>query len=127
MSNISGLDSALPKDPCVRIVGLKNAVHDTPVKTCAYTVERNSQALSQCTRCPVTSHQELGSNHFSLSSPLVADCRPNRMAWKPVVVDTVVLKQAAPLNETAVSSEISDVDAFDLALRDNVETSVSRV
>ena len=118
----------LPKNPGVRIVRLKDTVHDAPVDVGADTVKGNAQGSANRTGGAITPHQELGPDRLLAACAAVAHRHAHWMgASARRLVHLEVQDSRAALHERLVPGQISDEDAFNLALGDDVQAAVPRV
>ena len=62
------------------IVGLKNAVHDTPVDLRTHSVERNIKFFPNHTSGSITRNKKLGPDSLFFPRALISESRLNRMA-----------------------------------------------
>lgn len=106
----------------MRVVGLVNAVHDSPVYISAHALKGYAYSLSDHARCPITPDKELGADDLCLPGGVVANRSSHRMTAirRRGRVHGVVFESATPLNKTTMSREISYIDPLDLALGDDV-------
>lgn len=70
----------LPKYPSMWIIGLKNAVHDTPIYLGTHSIEGNIKFLADHARGSITRNKKLSSNRFFFPRALISESCYNGMA-----------------------------------------------
>lgn len=109
----------------MRIIGFKDAVHNTPIYIGACTIEGDIHTLSDLTPGAIATDQELGSDFLFLSCLFIGQID---FYWIfSFILNYKVFDSCQAFNELVVPIQISDKDSFDLALSDDVKSSVARI
>lgn len=111
--------------PGMRIVSVKDTVHDAPVDIGTTSVEWNLQLLPDCTSRSITSYQKLRSHSLFLSGLFVKERSRDRII--SLLSDLKLLHSSTSLNQFLVSVQITNVNSFNLSLGNDMEAAVSRI
>jgi len=115
----------IPKHPSMRIIGFKNAVHNSPIDIGAYAIEGNIHTLSDLTPSTITTDQELSSDLLFFSCLFIGQIY---LYWIfSFILNHKIFDGCQAFNEFLVPIQIPNKDPFDLALSDDVKSSVAGV
>jgi len=115
----------IPKHPSMRVIGFKDAVHNAPMDIGACTIKGNIQTLSDPATGAITADQELGPDLLFLSCLFIGQID---LYWIfTFILNHKVFDGYQAFNELLVPIQISDKNPLDLALSDDVKSSVARI
>ena len=109
----------------MRVIGFKDAVHNAPIDIGTCTIEGNIQTLSDPAPGAITTDQEFGPDLLFLSCLFIGQIDLYRIF--SFFFNHKVFDGCQALNELVVPIQISDKNPLDLALSDDVKSSVARI